>query len=86
MSKEKKTIFYGSFWLMLFLVVFLGLYMLAKSVSWDYFIALIISGFVIAIIVSALILRSVGDLSEENFIQLIKLTIKLHFSFLSKKP
>ncbi|MDP2173247.1 MAG: hypothetical protein Q8J62_05690 [Candidatus Cloacimonadaceae bacterium] len=86
MSKEKKTLFYGTFWLMLFIIVFSGLYLLANSVSFAYFVMLIISGPVIAVIVSALILRSVGDLSEENFIQLIKLTIKLNFSFLSKKP
>lgn len=86
MSKEKKTLFYGVFWLTLIVIVFGGLYLLSKSVSWGYFITLIVAGPVIVIIPAALILRSVGDLSEENFIQLIKLTIKLNFSFLSKKP
>lgn len=85
MSKEKKTVFYGVFWLTLIVIVFLGLYLLLKSVSWGYFITLIIAGPVIVVLPAVLILRSVGDLSEENFIRLIKLTIKLNFSLLSKK-
>jgi hypothetical protein len=77
MSKVKKTIFYGIFYLFILIVIFSGLFILSKSMSWAYFVGVVVIGFIAFILIESTILRSTGDLSEENWMLVIKLVFKM---------
>jgi hypothetical protein len=73
----------GSFWL-LCLAVIVGLILLIQArVTGFWQLAILLTAVeVVLVIVGALILRTIGDLSERHFVELIRLAFRYQFNFL----
>ncbi|MBK8467161.1 MAG: hypothetical protein IPL32_15170 [Chloracidobacterium sp.] len=74
----------GSFWLFV-LVVVVGLVLLIQnfSSSWGYFLVTLVGVEVFFLLIGAFILRSVGDLSEAKFLELVKMALQFQFNIFS---
>lgn len=80
-NKAGKLWSIGSFWLLLFLIIVGVLVLLFSSnFSWWQIILLIIFTETILLIIGAFSLRTLGDLSEQNFLKLIKISLSHQFS------
>jgi tetratricopeptide (TPR) repeat protein len=72
----------GSFWLLaLVMVVAIVLFIQSYNLTWWRFALIITAIEVILILIGAFTLRTIGDLSEENFLKLIGMAFKYQFGF-----
>ena len=73
----------GSFWLLCLGVIVALILLIQSRVSGFAQLALAVAAVeVLLVIVGALILRTMGDLSERNFVELIRLALRYQFNFL----
>lgn len=73
----------GSFWLLCLAVIVALILLVQSRVSGFAQLALAVGAVeVLLVIVGALILRTMGDLSERNFVELIRLALRYQFNFL----
>lgn len=76
----------GGFWLVALLAVVAMVLLLQSSVAGFWRLALVmVTTEVILLIVGGLVLRTMGDLSEKNFIELIGMALRYQFKFLQLK-
>ena len=76
----------GSFWLfILAFVVATVLFIQSYDLSWWRFLLVMASIEAVLIVIGALTLRTSGDLSETNFLELIKIAFRYQFSFKKKQ-
>jgi hypothetical protein len=87
-NKVKKLLILGGFWVTIFLIILASvvtLFILNLPV-WVIPIIVILVQFIYAML-SATIMRSMGDLSESGLLEIYKMTIKYNFKLLDKtKP
>lgn len=83
-SKAVKLWQYGGFWLLAFGVIFAAVYLLlTRFDAWWQVLSAIIGLEVLLLLVGALTLRTVGDLSETNFLALVRLALQQQFRMFS---
>ncbi len=85
-SKAMKLWKIGSFWLLVFTVVVGAVLLLATQIaSWWQLLIAIVGVEITMLIVGALTLRSIGDLSEKGFLKLVEMALQQQFNFFSSK-
>jgi hypothetical protein len=72
----------GSFWLfVLFSIAALVLFIQSYNLAWWRFALVIAAIEVVLVLIGAFTLRTVGDLSEKNFLELMRMAFKYQFGF-----
>lgn len=87
-NKGKKLLVFGGFWLSVFIILMSSIttLFLLNIPWWTVILIVLLVQFAYALI-SATVLRNLGDLSEKGLLEIYKLTIKYNFNlFNSNKP
>lgn len=82
-NKHAKLWSVGGFWLFVLLVIFSSLFMAAKVISsWWVLVMVIVLGEGVFVILGGLVLRSIGDVSEKGFLEMIKMSFEFQFKII----
>ncbi|WP_338839649.1 hypothetical protein [Flavobacterium ginsenosidimutans] len=87
-NKGKKLLIFGGFWLSVFIILMssISILFMLNIPWWSIILIVLLVQFAYALI-SATVLRNLGDLSEKGLLEIYKLTIKYNFNlFNSNKP
>ena len=87
-NKGKKLLIFGGFWLSVFIILMASITSLfLLDISWWAVILIVLLVQFAYALISATVLRNLGDLSEKGLLEIYKLTIKYNFNLFSKsKP
>lgn len=84
-NKWKKLLIFGGFWLSVFLILMASVTILfLVNLSWWVVILIILLVQFVYAIISATVLRNLGDLSEKGLLEIYKFTIKYNFKLFNK--
>ena len=84
-NKTTKLLIFGGFWTSLFLILMASITTLfILKIHWLIVILIILLVQLAYALISATVLRNLGDLSEKGLIDIYKFTIKLNFNLFDK--
>jgi hypothetical protein len=84
-NKTNKLFIYGSFWTSVFLILLMSVTTLfLLKIHWTIVILIILLVQLVYALISATVLRNLGDISEKRLVDIYKFTIKLNFNLFKK--